>query len=165
MKYWHWSSPIGPLLLLADQHGLRQLGFAEDRRQLTLPADAQRDESVLAPYVDQLAEYFAGQRQAFSLPLAPLVTDFQARVLQQLQLIDHGRTLSYGELASILGKPQAARAVGMACASNPLPIVIPCHRVLGAGGRMTGYVGGLERKRWLLAHESAPAISQAESRP
>jgi methylated-DNA-[protein]-cysteine S-methyltransferase len=105
----------------------------------------------------QLAEYFAGRRRDFDLPLAPAGTPFQQRVWQALRAIPYGRTESYGALAARLGQPGAGRAVGLANGQNPIAIVIPCHRVIGAGGALTGYGGGLERKRWLLALEASAA--------
>ncbi len=103
----------------------------------------------------QLDEYFAGDRREFDLPLVPLGSEFQRRVWDGLLEIPYGETISYGELAREIGRPAAARAVGMANGQNPISIVIPCHRVIGADGALTGYAGGVERKRLLLEHESA----------
>jgi methylated-DNA-[protein]-cysteine S-methyltransferase len=109
---------------------------------------------VLVETARQLAAYFAGDLTAFDLPLAPVGSDFQQRVWKELQLIEYGETASYGEIAMRLGKTNAAsRAVGLANGSNPIPIVIPCHRVIGANGTLTGYAGGLERKQQLLELE------------
>jgi methylated-DNA-[protein]-cysteine S-methyltransferase len=108
---------------------------------------------VLVQAARELAEYFAGRRRQFETPLEPIGTAFQRSVWAALATIPYGRTLSYAALADALGRPGAARAVGAANARNPLSLFLPCHRVLGSGGALTGYAGGLERKRWLLAHE------------
>jgi methylated-DNA-[protein]-cysteine S-methyltransferase len=124
------------------------------------PLDARPgDSSVLADARAQLTAYFAGTRVAFDLPLAPLGTPFQQRVWEELLRIPPATTRTYGELAARLGRPHAARAVGTANAKNPISIVVPCHRVIGAGGALTGYAGGLPAKRWLLDHERAVALS------
>lgn len=150
------DSPIGTLTLAADDSGLRVVEFPENRYL------AKRDASWSAadhPILDlarvQLGEYFAGQRQTFELPLAPRGTPFQLAVWQALAEIPHGRTWSYGQLASHLGRPQAMRAVGAANGRNPLPIVLPCHRVIGASGALTGFGGGLPTKQFLLELEGA----------
>ncbi|MSQ30511.1 MAG: methylated-DNA--[protein]-cysteine S-methyltransferase [Dehalococcoidia bacterium] len=119
---------------------------------------ARRDSAAAAEVTRQLRAYFAGERATFDLPLAPRGTAFQQRVWLALRAIPHGRTTTYGAIAAAIGQPSAARAVGLAIGRNPLAIVVPCHRVIGAGGALTGYAGGLDRKRWLLAHEGgAPA--------
>jgi len=109
----------------------------------------------------QLQEYFAGSRRAFDLPLRPSGTEFQRRVWEELRTIGYGETISYGELAERVADERAARAVGLALGSNPLPVVIACHRVIGADGSMTGFGGGLERKRFLLRLEGVPGFEQA----
>ncbi len=154
------TTPIGRLTLIAADHGLTEIRFgggavggADDHP----PDDDARDHPVLAAAVAQLAGYFAGTRRAFALPLAPTGTAFQRAVWQALGAIDYGHTTGYGALARALGRPTAARAVGAANGANPLPIVVPCHRVIGADGTLTGYAGGLAIKRWLLAHEAATA--------
>src|SRR5262249_46745434 len=113
-----------------------------------------RDDAVFAGPRTQLTEYFGGGRAEFELPLLPEGTPFQRKVWNALCEIPYGETISYGELARRIGQPTAARAVGLANGSNPLPIVVPCHRVIGADGSLTGFGGGIERKRWLLAHEA-----------
>lgn len=113
---------------------------------------------VLAQAAAQLAEYFAGQRQNFTIPLAPRGTPFQQEVWRALCAIPYGQTRSYGQLAAALGRPSAARAVGGACRRNPIWLMIPCHRVVGASGSLTGYAGGLERKKALLALEQGQAV-------
>jgi methylated-DNA-[protein]-cysteine S-methyltransferase len=144
-------SPIGSLTALVDDQGrLVRLTFAEDAE----PADALEDATRCSPVLAQLAEYLGGRRRAFELPLAPRGTAFQRRVWDQLLRIPYGSTISYGELAARVGNPAASRAVARANATNPLPIVVPCHRVIGSDGTLTGYGGGLHRKRFLLGLES-----------
>ncbi|BDU73064.1 methylated-DNA--[protein]-cysteine S-methyltransferase [Mesoterricola silvestris] len=150
-----WNSPLGPLALAADAGGaLCYLGFADhEPRPRLLRGLAGSDPAVFAPVERQLDEYFRGVRAAFDLPLAPRGTPFQLRVWEELRRIPPGRTLSYGDLARRLGDPRLARAVGAANGANPISIIIPCHRLLGAGGGLTGYAGGLDRKRALLELE------------
>ncbi|MGO8828802.1 MAG: methylated-DNA--[protein]-cysteine S-methyltransferase [Steroidobacteraceae bacterium] len=154
-RFTYLESPIGPLLLACDggsltglymdvpEHSPRDLGgWLEDAGADPLPAA-----------VRQLNEYFAGTRREFDLPLRLDGTEFQRRVWRSLAQIRYGETWSYGELAKRIGNPNASRAVGLANGRNPISIMVPCHRVIGADGSLTGYGGGLERKRWLLAHE------------
>ena len=143
-------SPLGPLRLLSD--GLALVGLYLPDRGPALAAAAGGD-PVLAATAAQLGEYFAGRRTDFDLPLDPHGTPFQRAVWTALQAIPHGVTTSYGALAARLGRPRAARAVGAANGQNPISIVIPCHRVIGANGTLTGYAGGLERKQALLELE------------
>ena len=152
MDYRYLDTPIGRLLLAREGRDLRLINFQRGRPPRLDPrwresADA-FDDVVL-----QLTEYFAGRRQRFELPLAPEGTPFQQRVWRELQDVPYGVTISYGELAARIGQPTASRAVGLANGSNPLPIVIPCHRVIGANGKLTGYGGGLPVKEQLLALE------------
>ncbi|HEU4405126.1 MAG TPA: methylated-DNA--[protein]-cysteine S-methyltransferase [Polyangiaceae bacterium] len=148
-------SPVGPLRLVASASALVGLYFPGHRGAPAPGRPADERHPVLAQAEAQLREYFAGRRLAFSLPLAPRGTPFQRRVWRALVAIGPGETRSYAELARGLGRPTAARAAGAANAKNPLSIVVPCHRVVGSGGALTGYAGGLERKAWLLAHERA----------
>jgi methylated-DNA-[protein]-cysteine S-methyltransferase len=154
------DSPVGPLRLEADDEGLTAVWFATSRhpapppRPVTAPASVAAARTLDAARA-QLDEYFAGARTAFDLPLAPHGTPFQLRVWAALREIPFGRTISYLDLARRLGDAKATRAVGAANGRNPLPIVVPCHRVIGADGSLTGFGGGIERKRWLLAHEGA----------
>ena len=139
------KTPIGPLTLQADEAAVTAIRFG---------ADGARDASPLLDAAEaQLREYFAGARRTFDLPLAPHGTAFQQRVWTALRAIPYGETRTYGELAAAIDSPNASRAVGMANHSNPIPIIIPCHRVIGANGTLTGYAGGLEIKRKLLALE------------
>ena len=163
--YWHEiDSPIGRLLLAGDGDSLIQLCFQSGPRPQR-PADEWI--AAGAPFrlaIKQLGEYFAGKRRRFDLPLAPRGTEFQRRVWRALTEIPYGKTVSYGALARRIGKPSASRAVGLANGANPLPIIVPCHRVIGADGSLTGFGGGLPIKRQLLALESAgPEESSPQS--
>ena len=152
--YWHEiDSPIGRLLLAGDGDCLIQVSFQSGPRPLAPPHTWQADAAPFGAAVAQLGEYFAGRRVRFDLPLAPRGTEFQRRVWHALRQIPYGETISYGELARRIGKPSASRAVGLANGANPLPILIPCHRVIGADGSLTGFGGGLPIKRKLLALE------------
>ena len=139
------ETPIGLLTLQADEAAVTAIRFG---------ADGAQDASPLLDAAEaQLREYFAGARRTFDLPLAPHGTAFQQRVWAALRTIPYGETRTYGELAAAIDSPNASRAVGMANHRNPIPIIIPCHRVIGANGTLTGYAGGLEIKRRLLALE------------
>lgn len=147
------SSPLGDLRLYAHDDELVGIYLPDQHA----PAAAPGRGGVLAAAARQLAEYFAGERRAFDLPLAPRGTGFQQLVWRALLAIPYGETRSYGDLARAIGRPAAARAVGAANARNPLAIVVPCHRVIGASGQLTGYAGGMPAKRWLLEHERRDA--------
>jgi methylated-DNA-[protein]-cysteine S-methyltransferase len=149
------ASPIGGLLLLGDGSCLRGLYMQEGRKPAAVSPGWRREPGAFAAAKAQLDEYFAGRRTGFDLALEAIGTPFQRRVWGALGQVGYGETLSYGELARRLGRPRAARAVGAANGSNPISIVIPCHRLIGAGGAMTGYAGGVEAKRSLLDLESA----------
>ena len=151
-----WStvdSPIGELTVVAEDGALVGLYMTGHRPAPDPESFGERVDDALPAATAQLAEYFAGERTAFDLPLAPRGTAFQQAVWAALRDIPYGETRSYGELAAALGRPGASRAVGLANGRNPLSIVVPCHRVVGAGGKLTGYAGGMERKSWLLALE------------
>jgi methylated-DNA-[protein]-cysteine S-methyltransferase len=151
------ESPIGPLLLGASASGhMTELAFADsphraDRREASGAVSPAR--AVLDRAATQLEEYFAGRRRAFALPLAPRGTPFQRRVWDAVVAIAYGTTATYGGLAAVIDRPRAARAVGHANGHNPIAVVIPCHRVLGTSGSLTGYGGGIEAKAFLLALE------------
>lgn len=147
------KSPVGKLLLAADERGLRFLLFAEGRTPPRIEPDWKNDSRLLQEPARQLSAFFAGELHQFDLPLAPQGTEFQKRVWDALLEIPFGETTSYGELARRLGNPTASRAVGLANGSNPIAIIIPCHRVIGSNGKLTGYGGGLPNKRWLLDFE------------
>lgn len=154
MKYRYIESPIGRLLLAGEDAGpLTLIGFPEGKGRIEPVDDWVQDDSAFTAAARQLAEYFAGERTAFDLELGPTGTAFQLAVLDALRTIPYGETRSYGDIAAQLGRPKAVRAVGAANGRNPLPIVIPCHRVIGANGSLTGFGGGIDAKRWLLAHE------------
>jgi methylated-DNA-[protein]-cysteine S-methyltransferase len=158
-RFTHLQSPIGRLMLLSDGASLIGLYMQTERYPPRRDFGWIEDPGCV-PFADaggQLAEYFAGRRRAFDLPLAAQGTEFQRRVWSELTKIDFGQTLSYGELARRIGNPGASRAVGLANGRNPISIIVPCHRVIGADGTLTGYGGGLERKQWLLRHEGAGA--------
>jgi methylated-DNA-[protein]-cysteine S-methyltransferase len=153
-RYAWYDSPVGRLLLAGCPDGLTLISFPSGSRRQRPAAGWQRDDAAFAAAMTQLAEYFAGTRKAFSLPLRPAGTAFQLSVWAALREIPFGATLSYGGLARRIGQPSAARAVGAANGANPLPIVVPCHRVIGADRSLTGFGGGLDTKRFLLAHEA-----------
>lgn len=151
------DSPIGPLRLVASVEGLTAIEFSPFREQPDI-GEPDADHPVLQQTTRQLAEYFAGTRAGFDLPLAPRGSEFQHRVWAELRRLGYGETASYGEIARRMGLTNAAsRAVGLANGRNPIPIVVPCHRVIGANGTLTGYAGGIERKRILLDLER-PAL-------
>jgi methylated-DNA-[protein]-cysteine S-methyltransferase len=147
-------SPIGELTLVGDGESLTGLYMTEHRHRQPLAAGARRDPAAFADARHQLDAYFAGERTTFDLPLQMEGTEFQREVWTALLDIGYGQTESYGELAQRIGRPDAVRAVGLANGRNPISIVVPCHRVIGASGSLTGYGGGLERKRFLLELEA-----------
>lgn len=148
------DTPIGELTITAAGGALTGVHMHEQRHRPTLPPGCERDDAGLAHVVAQLHAYFAGELADFDVPIAMRGTDFQRRVWAGLCEIPYGETISYGELARRVGNPKASRAVGLANGRNPLAIVVPCHRVIGADGSLTGYGGGLDRKVWLLEHEA-----------
>jgi methylated-DNA-[protein]-cysteine S-methyltransferase len=147
------DSPIGELLLLGDGHVLRGLYMQGGRKPIAIDSAWERDEAPFAAVTTQLEEYFSGHRDTFDVSLQMHGTPFERRVWAALQEIPYGETTSYGELASRIGQPTGARAVGLANGRNPIAVIVPCHRVIGANGSLTGYGGGLERKRILLELE------------
>ena len=162
MYYSHMDSPIGRLLLAGDEGGLRLISFPTGSRTRDVePGWMEND----APFVEakrQLVAYFAGELTEFDLPLAPEGTPFQLSVWQALRRIPYGKTVSYGAIAESIGRPSASRAVGAANGANPLPIVVPCHRVIGSTGKLTGFGGGLDTKAALLALEQGGSESEAQ---
>jgi methylated-DNA-[protein]-cysteine S-methyltransferase len=153
VSYAYLESPIGTLLLAADADRLKQILFSTNGRLSRPDPTWQEDPTALQEVIRQLRAYFAGELETFDLSLAPQGTPFQQRVWSELQKIPYGETISYGELARRMGNSNASRAVGLANGSNPIPIVIPCHRVIGSNGKLTGYGGGLPTKEKLLALE------------
>lgn len=148
------DSPIGPLLLAGVGERLRCIGFPTGKAAVTPKVEWRRDDEAFAEARRQLTAYFEGTLDRFDLALDPRGTPFQLEVWRALMDIPPATTVSYGELARRIGRPGASRAVGAANGANPLPIVIPCHRVIGASGALTGFGGGIETKIWLLAHET-----------
>lgn len=143
----HLETPLGPMEITADDRAVLSIHFVE-RTQAAQPNEVTRLCKA------QLTEYFAGQREQFELPLAPQGTEFQRGVWQALVEIGFGKTSTYSDIARRINNPKAVRAVGAANGKNPLTIVVPCHRIIGADGSLTGYASGVERKSWLLKHES-----------
>ena len=150
VKYRYASTPLGDILVAGDAVGLRFIGVPEGKGRIEPGASWMRDETAFEDVRQQLEEYFAGQRRKFDLKLAPTGTPFQRSVLDALQRIPYGETRSYADVAAAVGNEKAVRAVGAANGRNPLPIVIPCHRVVGSDGSLTGFGGGIEAKRYLL---------------
>ncbi len=153
VQYSYMKSPVGKLLLTGTEAGLKLISFPKGKQTCTPEANWQKGDNFLRAAIRQLDAYFAGRRKIFDLALDPEGTPFQLSVWQALRDIPYGETVSYGELARRIGHPRASRAVGAANGSNPLPIVIPCHRVIGASGKLTGYGGGLDTKKALLTLE------------
>lgn len=150
-----FSSPIDELLLTSNGTELTGLYMAEHKNSsVTIAPEWQRNDELFKDVCTQLTAYFAGQPQQFDLKLAPQGTAFQKQVWQELQQIPYGQTISYGELARRINNPQAVRAVGLANGRNPISIIIPCHRVIGSNGKLVGYGGGLDRKKYLLTLET-----------
>jgi methylated-DNA-[protein]-cysteine S-methyltransferase len=160
MRYDELETPIGPLLVAADDAGLRRIFFPSRGRAHAPERSWLRDRAPFRELDRQLAEYFGGARRTFSLPLAPEGTAFQLATWKALREIPYGTTISYAELARRVGRPSASRAVGAANGANPLPIVVPCHRVIGADGSLTGFGGGLPVKRALLELEGAACVAR-----
>jgi len=150
--YTEIDSPVGRLLLATTEYGLSIVHFQRSRRA-SVPSEWARDERRLAEPIEQLRAYFDGSLREFDLLLDLAGTEFQTTVWTALLGVPWGETTSYSEIARRIGRPSAVRAVGAANGRNPIPIIVPCHRVVGADGSLTGYGGGLDAKRWLLAHE------------
>jgi methylated-DNA-[protein]-cysteine S-methyltransferase len=149
------ETPIGPLTLVASDRAVTGLYFAGDRRAADARARSSApDGSILGRAEAALDAYFAGRASRFELPLAPLGTDFQRAVWAALVAIPYGATATYADIARAVGRPDAVRAVGAANGRNPISVIVPCHRVIGSDGSLTGYAGGLDRKAWLLTHEA-----------
>ncbi|MPZ25761.1 MAG: methylated-DNA--[protein]-cysteine S-methyltransferase [Micromonosporaceae bacterium] len=153
------ETPIGPVTVGADRYAVRGLRLQPRETRL----DAAPAGSLLAEAVAQLAAYFAGERTGFDLPLSipeDRGSEFERAVWQELARIPFGQMCTYGEVARAVGDAGAARAVGTACNRNPVPLIVPCHRVVGAGGKLVGFGGGLHRKRWLLEHEAKVSLAR-----
>lgn len=150
LYYSYMESPVGDLLLAGTRKELKVIGFSAGKKARGADPTWERWDEPFRRVKKQLEEYFAGTRKTFELDLAPDATPFQSRVLAQLQAIPYGATWSYRDVAERLGNPGAVRAVGNANGSNPIPVIIPCHRVIGSDGSLTGFGGGLDAKRYLL---------------
>ncbi|WP_315900038.1 methylated-DNA--[protein]-cysteine S-methyltransferase [Ferrimonas balearica] len=153
MKYDLLDTPTGTMIAVIDEVGLRHLNYQQGPKALTIDAEWEHDPEALAPYLTQLREYFSGERKAFSFPLSVTGTEFQQKVWRALCAIPYGKIVSYRDIARLIGRPSAVRAVGAANGRNPLHVVIPCHRVVATSGALTGYAGGLSAKQKLLLLE------------
>ena len=154
MYYCYIDSPIGELLLAGDNDALTMIGFPEGAMRRDPEIGWVKNDKPFAAAARQLKEYFAGERHEFDLPLRLDGTEFQLLVLDELRRIPYGETTSYGDIAKRIGRPKAVRAVGAANGRNPIPIIVPCHRVIGSGGALTGFGGGLDTKKALLQLEA-----------
>jgi methylated-DNA-[protein]-cysteine S-methyltransferase len=155
------EAPIGPVSVGVDGAGVAAVHLRSRRAAPAVPGDG-----LLAEAVDQLRSYFSGERTEFTLPLSvpgDLGSDFERAVWAEMARIPYGEMRTYGELAAAVGDAGAARAVGTACNHNPIPLIVPCHRVVGAGGKLIGFGAGLPSKRWLLEHEARVALERAWS--
>src|SRR6266478_6813854 len=154
VSYTRIDSPVGKLLLAADAQGLRLVSFERSKRAAPVQSGWKEDRTPFAEVIRQLRAYFGGELREFALQLAPEGTEFQLRVWNSLRTIPYGETISYAQLAERIGNPKAVRAVGLANGSNPIPIIVPCHRVIGSDGSLTGFGGGLSTKKMLLELEN-----------
>src|SRR5260370_42593722 len=152
--YTMFESPVGPLLLAGDSNALRRVSFESSKRSALPQAEWKQNRAAFAEVIRQLQAYFRGELKEFDLPLAMEGTDFQLRVWNELRAIRYGETISYAQLAERIGNPQAVRAVGLANGSNPIPIIVPCHRVIGSDGSLTGFGAGLSTERIPLQLEN-----------
>jgi methylated-DNA-[protein]-cysteine S-methyltransferase len=157
MRFTYLPSPLGDLLAVRDDDGLTGLYLPTGKHPKAVHPSWTRDDDAFDDVRGQLAEYFDGTRRTFDLPLHAAGSDFQKRAWTALLDIPYGETSSYGKQAAAIGSPDGARAVGLANGQNPISIIVPCHRVVGANGSLTGYGGGLDAKRWLLSHEASHA--------
>jgi len=155
IRYARLTTPLGTMIATAEDGHLLGVDFEDAKYAPSVDASWREDREAqpLHACATQIADYFAGKRQHFDLPLAPRGTPFQLRVWREIAKVPHGETISYAELAARAGAPGSARAAGAATGRNPLAIVVPCHRIVASNGALTGYAGGLARKRSLLAHE------------
>ena len=153
-KYCYYEAPFGPLMLVGGNAKLEELRFPNQDQSVPAGSDWQEDKQEFKTVIQQLDEYFQGNRTTFDLELAPKGTPFQKSVWKELSNIPFGETINYGELAVRVGNPKASRAVGAANGKNPIPIIVPCHRVIGKNGTLTGFGGGLDVKKQLLELEN-----------
>ena len=150
------DSPVGPLLVTIEEDQLTNVCFSNQKRTVDVQPEWVESKRHFKTIAKQLAEYFQGKRRAFDIPIRLKGTDFQLSVWKQLSKITYGTTVTYGDIAKTIKNPKAVRAVGLANGQNPVPIIVPCHRVIGANGKLTGFGGGLENKAHLLQIESSP---------
>ena len=164
MYYTNHKTPIGKILIAGDESVIKMMSFPQGDKLRKVEAHWTESNSPFKSVITQLDEYFHGERISFDLPLSPQGTEFQQQVWNALLAIPYGCTTSYGELAKTINRPKASRAVGAANGANPIPIIIPCHRVIGSTGKLTGFGGGIPTKQWLLAHEKkySPANNSSE---
>ncbi len=154
LSYGYFDSPLGALLVAGDSNEIHQISFPTEEQNYHPKEDWHRDDKKFSDVFDQLGAYFSGRLTNFCVPIRLAGTEFQNKVWAALCKIPFGETVSYGSLAARIGKPTASRAVGGANGANPIPIIVPCHRVIGADKSLTGFGGGIEIKRFLLEHES-----------
>jgi len=154
MYYSHYDSPLGQLLLVGDAQNIHRIDFPQNRRPVGGESDWELNDAVFDTLRSELEAYFEGKLKQFSVSVAPEGTAFQKSVWEELMNIEYGEKRTYAQIAKSIGKPTASRAVGSANGSNPISIVVPCHRVIGTNGTLTGYAGGLNTKHWLLSHEA-----------
>ncbi len=153
MYYHIIESPIGPILLAGDEEGLKYVNIRKGKKKIEIPDDWVENKKFFEDISGQFEAYFAGRLKFFDVKLAPEGTEFQKSVWKALKEIPYGETRTYGEVAKIIGNPKASRAVGLANNRNPISIIVPCHRVIGANGKLTGYASGLDVKEFLLKLE------------
>ena len=153
VHYTTFESPVGPLLLTGDSNALQSVSFECSKRAASPQADWKQNKAVFGEVIRQLEAYFSGELKEFQLPLAMAGTEFQLRVWEALRVIPYGETISYAQLAVRIGNSNATRAVGLANGRNPIPIIVPCHRVIGSDGSLMGFGGGLATKKKLLELE------------
>lgn len=153
-----YHSPIGAMLIQANQHNIENLSFIEEDKLFHFEQQAISSNPIIHQCIDELIEYFSGQRTAFSVPIHQEGTDFQQKVWKELYEVPFGKTLSYGELAKKLGDPKCIRAAAAANGKNKIALLVPCHRIIGADQSLVGYAWGKSRKRWLLQHEFRLAL-------
>ncbi len=154
MYYSHYDSPVGQLLLVGDTQNIHRIDFPINRRPVGADSTWERNDATFRTLREELDAYFKGTLKNFSVSVAPEGTTFQKTVWNALMQIEYGEKCTYADIAKSIGKPTASRAVGSANGSNPISIVVPCHRVIGTNGTLTGYAGGLNTKHWLLSHEA-----------
>lgn len=159
MWFDEFKTPIGLLIIAVDPTGLRYVMFEQNKHEPPGRGDWRSDKNMTREAREQLLQYFSGERKGFDLKMSLVGTDFQQQTWNSLSCIPYGKTWSYAELAKKVGSPKAVRAVGTANGRNPIPIILPCHRVIGSNGALTGFGGGLPIKKWLLDHEAMCDLS------